>query len=432
MKLIKIFIFILLILIFFVLRYFLYDKNPACFLILNANYFDSKENTYVKNKVIVLKNSLIADIVDASSVRGLNKICSTINLKGAFLFPGLIDSHTHLLATDRQRVSSWKSALELSAARPDMTRLFMGEDNAKSMLLSGFTTVRDLGNSGYFLDELLKSRISSTQSQGPDILTSGPGIAIRPSQIDLKFNLKEYTIIDENSDIDKILNDYKSHHVSWIKLYADNSDRNSIVTRDLLKSITKKVRALNLKVAIHAEYRQSIQNALSAAPNSIEHFYEIPDDIFHTSSIADPTFAVLTDISLKSCLANHIEKNCADIIESLQNRFNWLKHNNFRIVFGSDSVLDFTSDFKSRGEASLASLISLHEIGLSNLEVLRAATTTPAEMLGLPIGKIEKNYAANLVAYVSDPLLNLENLKVRTLIIFKGTPICENIKECQP
>lgn len=401
-----------------------------CHLLLNSNYFNYKTNTYTANKTIILKKNIIADIVDANSIQYLGTNCQSLDLKGAYLFPGFIDSHSHLLAFDKQRVSSWRSALELSSVRSEKMRLLVGEKNATSLLLAGFTTVRDLGNSGFHLDEQLKSRISDKLLAGPQIITSGPGITIEPSQIDLKYSPREYTLVSERSDIDRILQDYKSHNVSWIKLYADNSGRGSLIKQDLLETLTRKAQNLNLKVAIHAEYAQSIVNALNATPNSIEHFYEIPN--FDTKPMKNFPYIVLTDYSLKTCENMLIEKNCKNKINSLKNRLTWLRQNNFKLVFGSDSVLDFTSNFKTRGEASLAALISLEQLGLSPLDVLLSATVTPAEMLGLPIGKIEKHHKANLVAFSSDPIINLDNIKTRTLVIFNGKIVCKKTQECLP
>ena len=147
---------------------------------------------------------------------------------------------------------------------------------------------------------------------------------------------------------------------------------------------------------------------------------------------ANLPYAVLTDYSLETCEATHLEKNCSEKIQSLKNRISWLRANNFKIVFGSDAVLDFTSDFKSRGEASLASLISLNSLGMSPIETLVSATATAGEMLDLPIGKIEKNFIGNFVAFKADPLVRIENVRQRTFVIFKGRIACSGESECQP
>lgn len=404
-------------------------NQPHCQALINSHYFDYATNAYISDKSIIVKSAAISDIIDANSTQQVDLNCRLIDLKGAYLYPGLIDSHTHLLALDKQRVSDWKSALELSAARPETMRLDIGAMNARSMLMAGFTTVRDLGNSGYYLDEKLKSKIDNKISMGPDIIISGPGITIAPSQINLKINAQEYTVVDEKTDIHTLLRGYKSHNVTWVKLYADNSGQGSLITQNLLNKLTAFAQSLDLKVAIHAELSQSIINALDANANSIEHFYEIPDA--QIKKIKYP-FITLTESSLKTCLDLSFSKSCATNVKLLKGRVAWLKDNGFKYVFGSDAVLDFTSNFKTRGDASLSSLISLGEFGLSPLEVVLSATAAPSMMLGQPIGKIKKNFTANFVAFHSDPLINLENLKTRNFVMFKGVVICNSQDSCEP
>lgn len=405
-------------------------NQPHCQALINSRYFDYATNAYISDKTIVVKSATISDIIDANSAQQADLNCQLMDLEGAYLYPGLIDSHSHLLALDKQRVPNWKSALELSAARPETMRLDIGAMNARSMLMAGFTTVRDLGNSGYYLDEKLKSKIDNKISIGPDIIISGPGITIAPSQINLKINTQEYTVVDEKTDIHALLQGYKSHNVTWVKLYADNSGQGSLITQNLLNKLTAFAQSLDLKVAVHAELNQSIINALDANANSIEHFYEVPNT--QIKKIKKYPFITLTEYSLKTCLDLSFDNSCDSKIKSFKSRIAWIKDNGFKYVFGSDSVLDFTSNFKTRGEASLSSLISLGEFGLSPLEVILSATVTPAAMLERPIGKIKKNYSANFVAFASDPLIHLENLKTRSFVMLNGVVACKSPRACRP
>lgn len=405
-------------------------NQPHCQALINTRYFDYATKAYISNKAIIVKSATISDIIDANSAQQADLNCRLMDLAGAYLYPGLIDSHSHLLAFDKQRVPDWKSALELSAARPETMRLEIGARNARSMLMAGFTTVRDLGNSGYYLDEKLKSKINDKIPTGPDIIISGPGITIAPSQINLKINVQEYTVVDEKTDIYALLQGYKSHNVAWVKLYADNSDQGSLITQNLLKKLTDFAHGLDLKVAIHAELNRSIINALEANANSIEHFYEAPN--IQIKKIKKYPFITLTEYSLKTCRDLSFNNSCDSKIKLLKSRIAWIKDNGFKYIFGSDSVLDFTSNFKTRGEASLSSLISLGEFGLSPLEVILSATVTPAAMLERPIGKIKKNYSANFVAFASDPLINLENLKTRTFVMLSGVVACQSPRACRP
>ncbi|MEQ1724028.1 MAG: amidohydrolase family protein [Pseudobdellovibrio sp.] len=397
------------------------QKNN-CIIITGGNYFDSKALTMQPNKKLFLENNSIIFENNASAS------CQTINLNKHYILPGLIDSHTHMLSADRQTVTTWKQALELSAVRPAMTRIYIGEKNSKDMLFSGFTTLRDLGNSGKFLDVALSNRINDLTTQGPDLIVSGPGLATLNTQINLNLNPEEYTVFDKNTDIVLLLKKYKNNNISWIKLYADNSNPNEIVDLSLLQSVINIAHQEGFKVAVHSTYQLSVDNALQATPDSIEHFSYAAD--FTKINITNKPYAVLTDFSLKTCQQSHVEENCDKTITDFKNRIKWLKQNNFSLVFGSDAVLDFTNKFKNRGEASINSLISLGELGLSNLEIILSATATAAEMLQLNTGKIATGQQADLVIYSTNPLDNLQALLRPVIIISNGKIICESQVEC--
>ena len=407
-------------------------KSKSCLILLNSKYFDSTTGGYIANKTIVIRKDRISEILDSENLQPiavLKEQCLAVDLTGKFLFPGLIDSHTHVMALDAQRVSGWKAGMERSAARPNMTRLFIGKKNAHSMLVAGFTTIRDLGNSGAFLDSELRTQSLRAPELFPEIIVSGPGIAVAPAQIDLRFNSAEYRIIKDSSEIDTILAEYKKKNVEWIKLYADNSNKPLGIDKQLLHALTERAHKMQFKVAVHALYNETIANALESEPDSIEHFDEIPS--FELPSQTPRPFVVTTDFSLATCERIPLNDNCSAKLEMLRKRIVWLKQNNFRLVFGSDSILDFSSNFKSRGEASLASLINLAQMGLTPADALTAATATAAEMLGLSTGKIQINYIANFVAYGKNPLEDLSNLKSRTLVVSRGHVICKNQNECQ-
>lgn len=411
-----------LIFIIIALLFFKKNKDYDCVVIRGGHFFDSSTNNMSPNKELILKNNSISfDGTPSNS-------CFKINLNDHYILPGLIDSHTHLLSADRQTVQTWKQALEISASRPAMSRLYIGEKNSKYMLRAGFTTVRDLGNSGDFLDVALRDRIQNLISVGPDLIISGPALATLNTQINVNLNPAEYAIINANTDLTALLLEYKKKNISWIKLYADNSHPSEIVDINLLRSVVDTAHQQGFKVAIHSTYSFSVDNALLASPDSIEHFSYAPE-IPYIEQDKKP-FVVLTDFSLKTCQQSRVEENCNNTINEFKKRIDWLKKNNFILVFGSDAVLDFTNKFNNRGEASLSSLLSLAEFGLSNLEIILSATSNAAQMLDIKAGKILNEYQADLVIYSSNPLENIQILGRPKIVISNGKVVCRSEVEC--
>ena len=78
------------------------------------------------------------------------------------------------------------------------------------------------------------------------------------------------------------------------------------------------------------------------------------------------------------------------------------------------------------------SLLHLKNVGLSNLEILRAATSSSAEMLGLKIGIIALGYQADLLVLNENPLKNIDALRKPFAIIKKGRFHClSSLKDCK-
>ena len=99
-----------------------------------------------------------------------------VDLSREAVLPGLIDAHTHLLATVDAKWDLgdfWIMALQRRAG----WRAIQGAQHAREMLESGFTTVRDVGNAGDYLDADLEKAIRFGVVPGPTMVFAGRIIA---------------------------------------------------------------------------------------------------------------------------------------------------------------------------------------------------------------------------------------------------------------
>ena len=133
-----------------------------------AQVFDGVTTEPHKDWTVLVR----ADKIEAAGPVGEVKVpdkARVIELPGATLLPGLIDAHTHVLLHPYNE-ASWndqvlKEALALRVCR--------ATNHLKSNLLSGFTTIRDLGTEGAsYADVGLKQALEQNIIPGPRMLVT--------------------------------------------------------------------------------------------------------------------------------------------------------------------------------------------------------------------------------------------------------------------
>ena len=134
--------------------------NTKIVVLRAAHMLDVKSGRTIDNPVIVITGEKI------SAISGPTPAAATvIDLPGATLVPGLIDAHTHLIG---QGTHFGYDTLGVSTPMETL----WGARNAKVTLEAGFTTVRNVGASGYS-DVALRDAINQGLVPGPRMLVSG-------------------------------------------------------------------------------------------------------------------------------------------------------------------------------------------------------------------------------------------------------------------
>ncbi len=134
-------------------------------LVRAGHVLDVKTGKLSDAQTIVVVGDSIQSIASTASVAAAPGD-SVIDLGNLTVMPGLIDVHTHLTMTpdfDPFREVTSTPAKEA----------INGVVNARTTLLAGFTSVRNVGANG-FVDVDLRDAINSGQVAGPHMLVSGP------------------------------------------------------------------------------------------------------------------------------------------------------------------------------------------------------------------------------------------------------------------
>jgi imidazolonepropionase-like amidohydrolase len=226
--------------------------------------------------IVVVRGQTIEAAGPAGEVK-IPENARTIELASTTLIPGLIDAHTHVLLHPYDE-ALWndqvlKEALALRVCR--------ATNHLRSTLLSGFTTIRDLGTEGAgYADVGLKQAVSQGIIPGPRMLVVTRAIVATGSYAPKGF-APEFEIpqgAEEADGVDsliRVVRDQIGKGADWIKVYADTamggaSVRPSFSVEELTR-IVETARSVGVPVAAHATSKEGMRRAALAGVATIEH-----------------------------------------------------------------------------------------------------------------------------------------------------------------
>jgi imidazolonepropionase-like amidohydrolase len=97
------------------------------------------------------------------------------------------------------------------------------------------------------------------------------------------------------------------------------------------------------------------------------------------------------------------------------------------VKFAAGSDMCWFYSGKTRGQATATMFSSLHNLGMPPLDILRAVTTSAAEMLGWQdkVGAVEPGKFSDLVAVAGDPVADISELE-RVRFVMKDGKVVRN------
>ena len=378
---------------------------------------DTQNGKVLTNKTIVVSDKLIKNIQDGFVVP-VDSDTKIIDLKSKTVMPGWIDMHVHL-----ESETNPKEYLERFTLN-DADVAYNAEVLAKTTLMAGFTTVRDLGGTG--VNVSLRNAINKGLVVGPRIFTAEKSIATTGGHADPTSGFKKELmgnpgpkegVINSVDEARQAVRQRYKNGADWIKITATGgvlsvakSGSNPQFTEEEITAIVNTAKDYGMKVAAHAHGDEGMQRAVKSGVKTIEHGTEMSEATMDLM-IKNNAYLVPTITAGKAVAENALKPDYYPAIvvpkalaigPRIQSTFAKAYKRGVPIAFGTDAgVFEHGQNAKE--------FIYMTEAGMPFMKVLQAATVTNAMLLDMnqKIGVIAPGFFADIIATEDDPTLNV-------------------------
>lgn len=381
----------------------------------------------------VIENSIV--IVEDKKIKyaGPNKDIDfdgeVIDITGKTIMPGLIDSHLHF--SGNLCADSTKWVLE-----PVTQKTIVAVAQAREALEHGLTTVGEISRSGIHI----RNMIEEGYIPGPRVVATGLGFC-RTSGHGDSHNLPLDYIneshpwaerVDGPWDLRKAIRRRLRESPDAIKIWSTGGgiwryDAKAALhySEEEIQAVVDECNMVDIPVWSHAEGYDGALLSCKAGVSAIIHGQELNEECLEIMKEKDITFCptlqffyewfTVYEPPYRSILDLYpgdttAEKELNRIIHNLRNA----NEKGIRITVGSDS---FCSSLTPYGKYAITEMYALNKAGLTEMEVILAATRNGAEMLKVDdiTGTLEEGKFADLLVLKDNPLLDIHNISVENM-----------------
>jgi len=353
------------------------------------------------------------------------RTAGVVNLSALTCSPGWIDLHVHL--SQESNPQRYAEGFRLDP----VDFAYRAVNYAERTLMAGFTTVRDLGDTGR-VSLALRDAINEGTVRGPRVFAAGKSLATTGGHADPSngLNSRFASLVGPPGPTEGVINGADQARQGVRQRYKDGSDLIKITatggvlsfaksgdapqfTIEEIRAVVETAKDYGFHVAAHAHGKEGMRRAILGGVTSIEHGTHMDAEIFELmrkhGTWYVPTVSAGRFVAEKSKIDGYypaiVRPKAAAIGPQIQATLAAAYKAGVKIAFGTDAGVSYHGD-------NADEFVFMVEAGMKPAEALQAATLHAATVLGASdIGLLEPGRRADVVAVEGDPVADIAAVK---------------------